>query len=103
MNDKNITKHTVVAVLSRGKARHVIHGYGFPRSTRGRQQSIEALLLDGWFGNGAGSAGLNVLPDVLSKVRPIKILLQYCHSSLNLEIPTDPIVVRFPNHLGMLA
>ena len=62
---------------SRRKARHVIHGDGFPRSTRGRKQSIEALLLDGWFGNGTGSARSNVLPDVMSKVWPIEILLQY--------------------------
>ena len=41
-------KHTVVAVLSRKKARHVIHGDGFLRSTRGRKRSIEAFLLDGW-------------------------------------------------------
>ena len=70
---------------------------------RGRKRIIEALLLDGWFGNGAGSAGSDVLPDVLPKVRPIKILLQYCHCFLDHKIPNDPAVVRFPNHLGMLA
>ena len=68
-------KNTVIAMLSRRKAQHVIHGDGFPRSTRGRQQSTEALLLDGRFGNGAGSAGSDVLPDILSKVWPTKILL----------------------------
>ena len=71
--------------------------------TRGRQESIEALLLDGWFGNGAGSAGSDALPDVLSKVWPIEILLQYCHYFLDPKIPSEPTVVHFPNHLGMLA
>jgi hypothetical protein len=33
-------KNTVIAMLSRRKARHVIHGDGFPRSTRSRQRSI---------------------------------------------------------------
>ena len=61
-------KHTVIVVLSRRRARHVIHGDGFPRSTKGRQRSIEALLLDGWFGNGTVSAGSDVFRDVLSKV-----------------------------------
>ena len=90
-------------MLSRRKARHVIHGDGFPRLTRGRQWSIEALLLNGWFGNGTGSVGSDVLLDVLSKVRPIEILLQYCHYFLNLKMPSDPTVVRFPNHLGTLT
>ena len=31
------TTNTVIAVLSRRKARHVIHGDGFPRSARGRK------------------------------------------------------------------
>ena len=71
----NDHKHTIIFILSRRNAQHVIHGDGFPRSTRGRQRGIEALLLDGWFGNGAGSAGSDVLPDVLLKVRLIEILL----------------------------
>ena len=49
-------KNTVISMLSGRKASHVIHGDGFPRSTRGRQRGIEALLLDGRFGNGVGSA-----------------------------------------------
>ena len=71
--------------------------------TRRRQWSIEALLLDGWFGNGASNAGSDVLPDVLSKVRPIEILLQYCHYFLDPEMPSDPTVVHFPNHRGTLT
>jgi hypothetical protein len=61
------------------------------------------LVLDGHFGNGASSAGLDVLLDILSKVRPIEILLQYYHGFLDPEMPSDPTVVCLPNHLGMLA
>jgi hypothetical protein len=39
----------------------------------------------------------------LSKFRPIEILLQYCHSFLDPEMPSDSILVRLPNHLGTLA
>jgi hypothetical protein len=96
-------KNTVIVMLSRRKARHVIHRYGFLRSTRGRKRSIDALLLDGWFGYGTSSARLDVLPDILSKVRPIEILLQYCHGFLHIEMPNDSTVVCLPNHLGTLA
>jgi hypothetical protein len=96
-------KNTIISMLSRRKARHVIHRDGFPRSTRGRKRSIEALLLDGRFGNGTSSVGLDVLPDILSKVRPIKILLQYFHIFLEPEMPSDPTIVHLPNHLGTLA
>ena len=90
-------------MLSRRKARHVIHGDGFLRSTRGRKRSIDALLLDGRFGNGAGSGGSDVLPDVLLKVQPIEIILEYYHYFLNPKMPNEPTVVRFPNHLGTLT
>ena len=96
-------ENTVVSMLSRRKARHVIHGDGFPRLTRGKKRSIEALLLDGWFGNGAGSAGLDLLLDILSNIRLIEILLQYDHCFLDPKMPNNPTVVRFPNHLGTLA
>ena len=86
-------------MLSRSKA----HGDGFTRSTRGRKQSIEALILNERFGNDAGSVGSDVLTDILSKVWPIEILLQYYHYFLDPKIPNDPTVVRFPNHLGTLA
>ena len=43
----NNHKNIVVTMLSRRKASHVIHGDGFPRSTRGKQWSIETFLLDG--------------------------------------------------------
>jgi len=96
-------KNTIFAMLSRRKAQHVIHGDGFPRSTRGRKWSIEALILDGQFANGTGSARFDVLPNILSKIQPIEILLQYCHYFLNPKISSDLTIVRFPNHLGMLA
>jgi hypothetical protein len=96
-------KNTVISMLSIRKARHVIHRDGFPRLTGGRKQSIEALLLDGRFVNGASSARLDVLPDILLKVRPIEILLQYYHGFLNPKMPSDSTVVRLPNHLGTLT
>jgi hypothetical protein len=95
-------KNIVIAMRSRRKAQHVIHRDGFPRLTRGRKRSIEALLLDVRFGNGASSVGLDVHPDILSKVRPIEILLQYCHGFLNPKILSDLTVVHLPNHLSML-
>jgi hypothetical protein len=99
----NDHKNTVIVVLSSKKARHVIHGDGFPRSTRGRQRSIEALLIDGQFGNGAINVGLDVIPDILSKVQPIEILLQYRHGFFDPKIPNNLTIVCLPNHLGTLA
>jgi hypothetical protein len=96
-------KNIVISMLSRRKVRYVIHRDGFPRLIGARKWSIEALLLDGRFGNGASSARLDVLPDILPKVQPIEILLRYCHSFLDPKIPSDPTVVRLPNHLGTLA
>jgi hypothetical protein len=61
-------KNKVIFILSKRKARHVIHRDRFPRSTGGRKRSIEALLLDGRFGNRTSSVELDVLPDILSKV-----------------------------------
>ena len=61
------------------------------------------MLIDGWFGNGTGSVGSDVLPDVLLKVQPIEILLQYCHYFLDPEMPSDLTVVHLPNNLGTLA
>ena len=93
----------VFSMLSRRKARHVIHGDGFPRSTRGRYRSIEALLLDGRFGNGSSSEESDVLPNIMSKVRSIEILLQYFHYFLDPDMSSDPTIVQFPNHFGMIA
>jgi hypothetical protein len=44
-------ENTVISMLSIRKDRHLIHGDGFPRSTRGRKWSIEEFLIDGRFGN----------------------------------------------------
>ena len=96
-------ENTVISMLSRRKALDVIHGYGFPRSNMGRQQSIDTLLLDGRFGNGASSGGSDVFPDILSKFRLVEIFLQYCHCILDPKIPNDLTIVCFPNHLGMIA
>ena len=71
--------------------------------TRGRKQNIEALLLDGRFGNGTGSAGSDVLSDVFSNILLIEILLQYCHYFLDPKMPSDLTVVRFPKHIGTLT
>ena len=62
-------KNIVISMLSRRNSQHVIDGDGFPRLTRGRKRSIEALLLDGRFGNGTGNAGSDVLPYILLKVQ----------------------------------
>jgi len=70
------TKKKVVAMLSGRKAQHVMHGDGFPRSTRGRQWSIEDLILDGRFGKGAGITRSNVLLNILLKIQTIEILLK---------------------------
>ena len=61
------------------------------------------MLLDGQFGNGTTSEGSDVLPNILSKVQPIEILLQYYHYFVNSKIPYNLTVVRFSNDLGMLA
>ena len=61
------------------------------------------MLLDRWFGNGAGGAKSDLLLDIMSKVWPIEKLLQYSHYFLNPEMPNDLTVVRFPNHVGTLA
>ncbi len=61
------------------------------------------MLFDCLFGNGAGSAGVDAIPNILSKVRPIKILLQHFHYFLYLEVSNALTVVCFPNHLGKLA
>ena len=61
------------------------------------------MLFDGWLGNGASSARSDVLLDILSKVRPIEILLQDCYYFLDPEMPSESTVVCLPYHLGMLT
>jgi len=55
-------------MLGKRKARHVNLGDGFPGSAKSRKRSIKAFLLDCRFVNGAGNAGFDVLPNILSKV-----------------------------------
>ena len=65
--------------------------------------SMQALLIDGWFANGAGGAGSNVPPNILTKFQPIKILMQYRHCFLYFEMSSDPTIVHLPNNIGTLA
>lgn len=64
---------------------------------------METFLIDGQFGNGVGSGIFDVLHNILSKIRPIEILLKDCHHFLGLEMPSYSTVVRFPNHLHTLS
>ena len=49
-------KYTVITMLGRRDAIHIVHGDGFPWLVGSRQRSVQALLLNGWLGDGAGSA-----------------------------------------------
>jgi hypothetical protein len=40
-----------------------------------RKRGVQALLLSGQFGNSAGSAGPDILADLLSKFRPVEMFL----------------------------
>ena len=93
-------ENTIIYMLNRRKVGHVIHGDKFQRPGRSRQRSVQALLLDVWFGNVTGGVGSNVLLNILMKFRPIKTLFQYCHCFLYSEMSSDPTIVLLPNHLG---
>jgi hypothetical protein len=71
----NHHKYRIIDVLGGRKTRYVIHRDGFPRPLRSRKRGVYALLLDGWFGNGTGSARYDILVDVLSKFSPHKNVL----------------------------
>jgi len=43
-------------MLGRRKARHIVHVDGFLGLARSRKRSIQASLLNSWFGDGIGSA-----------------------------------------------
>jgi len=51
-------------MLDRRDARHIVHGDGFPRLDGCRQMSVQALLLDGWLGDVAGSAGYDIFLNI---------------------------------------
>ena len=60
------------------------------------------MLLDGWLGNGIGSAIFDILADVLSMFWPIKMFLKNDHSFIHTKMSYHPTVVGFPNHLCTL-
>lgn len=67
-------KYTVITMLGRRDARHIVHGDGFPRLV-GNRESVQVLLLDGWIGDGACSTESDIFPNIQSEFWPIKVLL----------------------------
>jgi hypothetical protein len=61
------------------------------------------MFLDGGFGNGASGAVFDVLMNVLLKLRPIKMFLQYCHYIFYTKMSRFPTVMNFPDHLYTLT
>jgi len=43
-------------MIGRREAKHIVHGDGFPQLVGSRKKNVKALLLDGWLGDGVGSA-----------------------------------------------
>jgi hypothetical protein len=71
----NNHKNTVISLLGGWEARHVVHGYGFPRPVRSRKRGVHAMFLSGQFDNNVGSARHDILIDLLSKFQPIEMFL----------------------------
>jgi hypothetical protein len=71
----NHHKYEIIVFLGGQKTRHVIHQYGFQRPIKSRKRAVQALLLDGWLGNGICSARFDILVDILSKFWPKKMFL----------------------------
>jgi hypothetical protein len=63
----NNNKNTVISPLGGQEARHVVHLDGFPWPVKSRKRGVQALFLSGRFGNSAGSVGLDIFVDLLSK------------------------------------
>jgi hypothetical protein len=61
------------------------------------------LLLDGWIGNGTGSARSDILVDVLSNFWPIKMFLKNDHNFLHAKMSCHLTIVGFPNQLFTLT
>jgi len=57
-------KYTVITVLGRREARHIVHGDGFPRLVGSRHSSVHALLPDGWLGDGVGNARSDLFSNI---------------------------------------
>jgi hypothetical protein len=53
------------------------------------------MFLDGWLGNGIGSAVYDVLVNILSKLHPMKIILQYFHCLFYTKMSHFPSVMSF--------
>jgi hypothetical protein len=61
------------------------------------------LFLDGGLGNDTGGARFDVLVNILSKLRPIKMLMQYCHYLFYTEMSHFLTTMIFPDNFFMLA
>ena len=61
------------------------------------------MFLSGRFGNSVGSVGPDILTDLLSKFRPVEMIMQHCHYLFYAEVSCHPTVVGFPDHLRSLA
>jgi len=82
-------KYIVISMLRIRKAKHIVHGDGFPGPARSRKRSIQALILNDWLGYGTGSVGLDMFSNVLFEIWSIKILLQYCHCLIYTKVSCD--------------
>jgi hypothetical protein len=65
--------------------------------------SVQALFLNGRFGNSAGSERPDILADILMKFQPVEMLLQHYHCLFHAEVSFQLTVVGFPNHVCSLA
>jgi len=68
-------KYIVITMLGRREVRNIVHRDGLPWLAGSRQKSVQTLLLDGWFDDGAGSVGSDIFPNIWSEFGPIKVIL----------------------------
>jgi hypothetical protein len=94
----NNHKNTVISPLGGWEAGLVVHGDGFPWPGRSRHRGVHALFLSVWFGNSEGSAGPDILVNLLSKFQPVEMFMQHCHCLFNVEVSCHPTVVGFLDH-----
>jgi hypothetical protein len=99
----NNHEYTVISMLGGGETRHVVHRDGFPGPDGSRQRGVQSFFFNGWLGNGAGSAGSDILTNILSKLWPIEILLYHFHCLLHAKVSYHPTIVGFPNQIRMLT
>jgi hypothetical protein len=55
------------------------------------------------FGNIVGSAGLDILADLLLKFQPVEMFLQHFHCLFDVEVSCHSTIVVFLDHLHSLA